>query len=95
MPSLSDLYEMIPGGHDSRIQAADLAAVWGMSRREAERTREEMCMHNLIVCNTGDGYYRPQTLEEYSAYERYIHSYYKKLASKLYHIRAAKKKAVI
>lgn len=90
--TLNDLYSLVPVGQGNAIKAADLAEIWSMSRREAERTREAMGMKNLIVCSLGKGYFRPASAGELQAYERYIHSYYKKFATKLYHIRVAMKR---
>lgn len=67
----TDIYALIPIGHDHAISRASLAAACGMSDREMRRAIEVL-RRTYCICNDSDGagYYRPR-LDEFDRVVRY------------------------
>ena len=87
---LKELYEMIPKGKKNATRKLHL--IWNVTEREVRKIIEQMiCKEHWPVCNLGKGHFRPETLDEFTAFENLNRKFKKQYERKDYHIREIKK----
>ena len=65
-----DILDYIPIGEENAVHSAEICAAFGLTERERRKLFERLRNAGAVICASDNGFFKPATLAELTAYIR-------------------------